>query len=246
MGDRSQIEWTDATWNPITGCTYVSEGCANCYAARLAATRLRHHPTRSGLVDSHGNWTGETRFNEEVLEQPLRWQRPRRIFVVAHGDIFHESVPDEWIDSIFAVIGLCPQHVFQVLTKRPYRMYSYIRFEPVYPHVHLGVSAEHQDAFDERAKILSRTPAAVRWLSLDPLLGPIRMPFPAAFDWVVVGGESGPNARPMKPAWARFLRDQCASHDVPFHFKQWGGRTAKAGGRLLDGEIHDAFPKAVR
>lgn len=202
MADGSLIEWTEATWNIITGCSVKSPGCTNCYAMRLAGTRLQHHPSREGLTTmtkAGPVWTGETRFNEQWLDQPLRWKRPRQIFVCAHGDLFHESVPDEWIDRVFAVMALCPQHTFQVLTKRSDRMRKYLSdpemhvrvaltdvnrkyqahsVETMYramplPNVWLGVSAEDQERADERIPDLLATPAAVRWVSAEPLLGPI-------------------------------------------------------------------------
>jgi protein gp37 len=257
MADGTHIEWTEATWNPITGCSVTSPGCTNCYAMKLAGTRLAHHESRAGLTqDSKAGpvWTGDVRFNEQWLDQPLRWTKPRMIFVCAHGDLFHEKVPDEWIDRVFAVMALCPQHTFQVLTKRSARMREYFReaagwrsriaellneLKPsplwngnVYqgwqnlhgrpdglPNVWLGVSVEDQQRADERIPDLLATPAAVRWISAEPLLGPVDLE--RRLDWVVVGGESGPGARPMHPDWARSLRDQCAA-SVPFFFKQWG------------------------
>ena len=208
MGDRSRIEWTDATWNPITGCSVVSPGCTNCYAMKLAGGRLQHTPSRAGLTapsTAGPVWNGQVRFNEPMLDQPLRWRRPRRIFVCAHGDLFHESVPDEWIDQVFVVMADCPEHTFQVLTKRPARMRSYFEarrsgdpwaeaadaianrqgvdthpsvLEPrdiPLPNVWLGVSAEDQPRADERIPLLLDTPAAVRFLSAEPLLGPINL-----------------------------------------------------------------------
>ena len=274
MADNSKIEWTDATWNPITGCSVVSPGCTNCYAMRLAGTRMKHHPSREGLTEPSKKgpvWNGQVRFNEDWLDQPLRWTRPRMVFVCAHGDLFHENIPDEWIDRVFAVMALAPQHTFQVLTKRADRMREYMtsidnndggrmdglrdamiegNAQALYasrtgedpsmwlavqlplPNVWLGVSAEDQQRFDERVEHLGATPAAVRWISAEPLLGhidtgnafddpPEGSPY-RKIDWVVAGGESGPNARPMHPDWARSLRDQCAAAGVPFHFKQNG------------------------
>lgn len=213
MADSSKIEWTDATWNPVTGCSVVSPGCTNCYAMKLAGTRLAHHPSRAGLtVDSKAGpvWNGQVRFNEQWLDQPLRWRRPRMVFVCAHGDLFHESVPDEWIDKVFAIMALAPQHTFQVLTKRAGRMRAYCQRPGIsealweagdvmacdmrlsenhpadcylragknaapwpLPNVWLGVSAEDQQRADERIPELLATPAAVRFASLEPLLGPV-------------------------------------------------------------------------
>ncbi|MCF1470574.1 phage Gp37/Gp68 family protein [Agrobacterium vitis] len=204
MADNTKIEWTDATWNPITGCSVVSPGCTNCYAMRLAGTRLQHHPSRAGLTtESKAGpaWNGVVRFNEEWLTQPLRWKKPRTIFVCAHGDLFDEGVPDEWIDQVFAVMARAPHHTFQVLTKRPERMRDYLRDQMVcsrigaqqrkidddttaytnigidapfpLPNVWLGVSVEDQRRADERIPILLETPAAIRWISAEPLLGPI-------------------------------------------------------------------------
>ncbi|MBB4185857.1 protein gp37 [Sinorhizobium terangae] len=212
MADGTKIEWTDATWNPITGCAVVSPGCTNCYAMKLAGTRLKNHESRKGLTkDTKAGpvWTGEVRFNREWLDQPLRWTKPRMIFVCAHGDLFAEGVPDEWIDQVFAVMALAPQHTFQVLTKRPERMREYARGMQIcaenypaefqrrwgnaaaeisgspcaagsiedrewpLPNVWLGVSVEDQKRADERIPLLLDTPAAVRWISAEPLLGPL-------------------------------------------------------------------------
>ncbi|WP_416358182.1 DUF5131 family protein [Aureimonas phyllosphaerae] len=276
MADGTKIEWTDATWNPITGCAVVSPGCTNCYAMKLAGTRLKHIPSRAGLTrDTKAGpvWTGEIRFNAEWLDQPLRWRRPRMIFVCAHGDLFAEGVTDEMLDHVFAVMALAPQHTFQVLTKRPERMRDYVRrsagriadtiirlrrgqgnahiggvplahiplgraWWPL-QNVWLGVSAEDQRRADERIPMLLDTLAAVRWVSAEPLLGPLdisdylmgheecgmvgqMISYRPPLDWVVVGGESGHGARPMHPDWARSLRDQCARDRIPFLFKQWG------------------------
>ena len=347
MSDGTKIEWTDATWNVVNGCSVVSPGCKRCYAMKQA----HRFPVRQGLTQRSAGgmvWIGEVRFNEAVLFHPLRWRRPRRIFVCAHGDLFHEKVPDEWIDRVFAVMALSPQHAFQVLTKRPKRMRDYCNDqatpERVYdlvcdmaltghanviliapgidemeapkgtrvrlgvwppPNVWLGVSVEDQQRADERIPVLLDTPAAVRWLSMEPLLGPVDLRRireggravgyldaltgcfsdpdagqheedegawvnvlgGATIDWIVLGGESGPGARPMHPDWARSIRDQCAAVGVPFLFKQWGewvgaplapldfrGPSAfldggfmarvgkRAAGRLLDGVQHDGYP----
>lgn len=210
MADKTHIEWTDATWNPITGCSVVSPGCTNCYAMRLAGTRLKHHESRAGLTtDTRAGpvWTGEVRFNEQWLDQPLRWKKPRMIFVCAHGDLFHKSVPDAWIDKVFAVMALAPQHTFQIPTKRSARMREYLTAQSYrtpslpdticeqmagladcdiriqgridygwpLPNVWLGVSVEDQKRADERIPDLLATPAAVRWISAEPLLGPVSL-----------------------------------------------------------------------
>lgn len=250
MSKKTEIEWTDATWNPITGCSVVSSGCKHCYAMKLAGTRLKHHYSRKGLTIDTKNgpvWTGEVRFNEQWLDQPLRWNKPHMIFVCAHGDLFHESVPDEWIDRILTVTAHAPQHIFQILTKRPERMrdvmqrWTDMNGRPQ-RNLWLGVSVENQETADERIPLLLQTPAAIRWISAEPLLGHVSFRWAVwhdysrresgfvhnhldgthGIDWVVVGGESGQNARPMRPDWARALRDQCAEANVPFFFKQWG------------------------
>lgn len=307
MADKTGIEWTDATWNPIVGCSIVSKGCTNCYAMKVAA-RMEHildatktytpdaphhyraltKPSKAGPV-----WTGRVNLApDKILTQPLRWTRPRRIFVNSMSDLFHESVPDEWIDKIFAVIALTPEHTYQILTKRPERMSDYIRkvefhescsikehlvhWSPPLPNVWLGVSVEDQRTADERIPYLLETPAAARFVSCEPLLEPVDLDnleppdtdghlsaltamtwqehydeawkntrptedeseedfldwfgiteitdkkMHPTLDWVIVGGESGKDARPMHPDWVRAIRDQCASAGVPFLFKQWG------------------------
>lgn len=299
MADKSAIEWTDATWNPIVGCSIDTTGCIHCYAMRMAG-RIEamgsavHYAGTTRKVNGNTVWTGKLALApEHILTQPLRWARPRRIFVNSMGDLFHEGVPDEWIDKVFAVMALSPQHTFQVLTKRARRMREYVRRLPnrddlvadqavtmthgdhrrhvmfavrnPLPNVWLGVSAERQQEADARIPELLATPAAIRFVSAEPLLGPIdfgaikRFPdigkefihslagrmwsdqsglpnpdpawaFPGqrfcdgdrGLDWIIAGGESGPDARPMHPDWPRAIRDQCAGAGVPFFFKQWG------------------------
>lgn len=295
MGDKSKIEWTDATWNPIRGCSVVSEGCRNCYAMNFAARfsgrdKIGDVLPYNGLAyrnESGAHWTGQVRLIEGHLKDPLRWKEPRRIFVNSMSDLFHESVPDEWIDHIFAVMALSPQHTFQILTKRPQRMLAYMRaltgdrvlktaFEsglltpniqyveayagvingdgwPL-PNVWLGVSVEDQKSANDRIPPLLQTPAAVRWVSAEPLLAPININrwlgcadpdhrhsgscalygADHRIRWVVVGGESGTNARPMHPNWARSIRDQCVGTEVSFFFKQWGKYLPV--GRVKDGD----------
>lgn len=202
MADKTHIEWTDATWNPITGCSVVSPGCTNCYAMKLAGTRLQHHPSRAGLTVASKSgpvWNGKVRLNREWLYQPLEWKKPRMVFVCAHGDLFHEDVPDEWILDIFTIMAIAKQHTFQVLTKRADRMREFLSrpeddlLEAIYtnwysfdggarevwswplPNVWLGVSVEDQKRADERIPALLNTPAAIRWVSAEPLLGPVRL-----------------------------------------------------------------------
>ncbi|MYE00095.1 MAG: phage Gp37/Gp68 family protein [Alphaproteobacteria bacterium] len=253
MADGSKIEWTDATWSPITGCSVLSPGCKFCYAMKLAGGRMKHHWSREGLTeDSKAGpvWNGEVRFNEAWLDQPLRWKRSRSIFVCAHSDLFHSNVPQSWIERVYAVMAAAPQHRFQVLTKRPlraqgfydygYLVQSYIAewagkmcedgdrvrdavLTAPWPldNIWIGVSVEDRKRLD-RIDQLREIPAAVRFLSLEPLLEDLGEIDLAGISWVIVGGESGPNARPMHPDWARSIRDQCQDAGVAFHFKQWG------------------------
>lgn len=261
MADNTKIEWTDATWNPITGCAIVSPGCTNCYAMKLAGTRLQHHGSRAGLTrDTKAGpvWTGEVRLNKSWLHQPSAWRRSRRIFVCAHGDLFAEKVPDDWILDVLTVIACNPQHQFQVLTKRAERMQDFMSrpdlLEDIYANwsgfsgsprevdswpllnLWMGVSAEDQKRADERLRHLRETPAKVRWVSAEPLLAMLDLSRHLdMLDWVVVGGESGHGARPMQPEWAESLRDQCAASGVPFLFKQWGSHkpTSDCNGRYM-------------
>lgn len=270
MADKTGIEWTDATWNPVTGCAKVSQGCKHCYAER-------EWPRMTKLVPAYaGRDFTDVRTHGDRLDQPIRWAKRRMIFVNSMSDLFHPAVPDDFIDSVFGVMWAClygrneqDGHIFQVLTKRADRMRDYFRtdrreawarsavhhgggidpdglwdqtmnYDGPHPRIWLGVSVEDQAAADERIPLLLDTPAAVRWISAEPLLGPVdllatpagdilcrcggcmEMTRDTRLDWVVVGGESGPKARPMHPQWARDLRDQCAAAGVPFLFKQWG------------------------
>lgn len=298
MGAKSSIEWTDATWNPVRGCSMAkgseTGGCLNCYAARLNARGLPGmvSPTTgkpfARILQSGPRWTGDVELIEKALLLPLKWRRPKRIFVNSLSDLFHEDLPDEAIDRVFAVMALCPQHTFQILTKRPERMRRYFSKErpgvvdevflkaakdgglpdswwgshvcfvqqdglqgwPL-PNVWLGVSIENQATADMRIPLLLQTPSTKRFVSYEPALGPVDLEYPETLypngapmccsgqdcgclgkptepplihgiDWVIVGGESGPQARPMRPEWARTVRDQCVSANVLFFFKQWG------------------------
>jgi protein gp37 len=218
MADKSSIEWTDATWNFVTGCKHISPGCDNCYADALSR-RLQ----AMGVARYRNAF--ELTIHEDLLDLPRRWRDPRRIFVNSMSDLFHNDVP---------------RHTYQILTKRADRLRHVGRGLAWPPNVWVGVSIENQ-TYAFRANRLREVPAAVRFLSVEPLLGPVTLDLDG-IHWVIVGGESGPHARPMDRAWARSVRDQCRSAGVAFFFKQWGGRTPKAGGRLLDGRTWDQFP----
>lgn len=240
MGDKSRIEWTEATWNPVTGCTQVSPGCAHCYA-KTFAERFRGVP---GHPYEHGF---DLQLRPERLRQPLDWTRSRLIFVNSMSDLFHEQVPEDFIRSVFDVMAQASQHNFQVLTKRAERLGELAPRLRWPQNVWMGVSVENQRwAF--RADYLRRVPAAVRFLSCEPLLGPLRLSLDR-IDWVIVGGESGYRARPMRLDWATSLRDQCLHAGMPFFFKQWGAhdeegirRGKKASGRELEGRTWDSYP----
>jgi three-Cys-motif partner protein len=234
MGDKSAIEWTDATWNPVTGCTKVSPGCKHCYAERLA-TRLQSlgNPRyRNGF---------DVTLHPDQLTLPLRWRQPRRIFVNSMSDLFHESVPEEFIQQVFEVMVKAPWHIFQILTKRAQRLADLAPRVPWPPNVWQGVSVENAH-YTWRIDHLRKVPAIVRFLSIEPLLGPIKTLPLESIHWVIVGGESGPQHRPVDPAWVRGIRDQCVAAGIPFFFKQWGGLTAKSRGRLLDGREWSEVP----
>ncbi|HZS72418.1 MAG TPA: phage Gp37/Gp68 family protein [Candidatus Acidoferrum sp.] len=242
MADGTAIEWTDATWNPVTGCTKISRGCDNCYAERFAE-RFRGvvgHPFSTGF---------DLTLRPERLEQPLGWRRPRRIFVNSMSDIFHKDIPTSFVDKVFETMERASWHTFQVLTKRSSVMRDYLcdRYgrDKGPAHIWCGVSVEDGRA---RSRIghLRSTPAGVRFLSIEPLLGPIKEVELTGIDWVIAGGESGPGARPVKPEWVRDLRDQCIGQGVAFFFKQWGGVRPKSGGRLLDGVEWNGFPEGQR
>ena len=224
MGVHTGIEWTDATWNPITGCTKISPGCKNCYAERLAL-RLRAMGSpryRSGF---------ETTLQPDQVDLPLRWRRPRRVFVNSMSDLFHEVVPDDYIQRVFEVMVAAHWHVFQVLTKRSARLASLAPRLPWPPNVWQGVSVESA-RYVRRIDDLRLVPAAVGFLSVEPLLAPISALPLDGIHWVIVGGKSGPRRRAVSPDWIRSIRDQCISAGVPFFFKQWGGRTPKSEGKL--------------
>jgi protein gp37 len=281
MSQDSAIEWTEVTWNPVTGCDRVSPGCDHCYAATLAKRlkamgNLRYQ--NDGSRKTSGPGFGVT-LHPDKLDEPLKWRRSRTVFVNSMSDLFHADVPDDFIADVFAVMALAPQHTFQVLTKRPRRMqhllsspwwHEFIQDRAVdatandrepeprlpnlpLPNVWLGVSVENQEWANKRIPLLISTPAHVRFLSCEPLIEPVDLgPFmnddfmggdlEDFIQWVIVGGESGPGARPMNPDWAHLLRDQCVANGIAFFFKQWGGRTPKAGGRELGSRTWDEMP----
>lgn len=240
MADRSSIEWTEATWNPITGCTKVSAGCAHCYAETFAE-RFRGvagHPYERGF---------DLQLRPERLQQPLAWKEPRLIFVNSMSDLFHEDVPDSYVRDVFDIMVSASQHTFQILTKRSQRLAELAPRLPWPANVWMGVSVENQ-RWTTRIDDLRLVPAKVRFLSCEPLLGPLTLKL-GGIQWVIVGGESGPGARPMKPEWARDIRRQCDQAGVPFFFKQWGAHDEvglrvgkKRAGRLLDGRTWNGLP----
>jgi len=242
MSDHSAIEWTDATWNPIRGCTKISPGCTHCYAETFAE-RFRGvpgHPYEQGF---------DLRVVPEKLADPLRWRTPKMVFVNSMSDLFHMDVPDAYVAAVVRVMELANWHTYQVLTKRSERLRDLLQTRLAHaagmPHVWWGVSVEDRKHGLPRVDHLRAAPARVRFLSVEPLLeelGPVNL---EGIHWVIAGGESGHGARPMDPAWVRLLRDQCAAARVPFFFKQWGGVRKGKAGRELDGQTYDQFPERV-
>lgn len=262
MSNKTKIEWCDATWSPVVGCSPVSRGCDNCCAARVVH-RLASHPKigqqYAGLVDN-GRWVGKVRCFADKLSEPLRWRKPRRIFVCPMGDLFHEDVSIDYIAAVFSVMAVCPQHTFVVLTKQPWHMLRVLRHWEddgltlrdghgcCLPNVWLGVSVDDQKTADERLVYLRDTPAAKRVVSYEPAIGPWNPVRTYAgnmnintldwVDWVICGGESGPNARPLHPDWAFSVLDQCREAGVPFWFKQWGEWATAACG-VVEGRLDE-------
>jgi protein gp37 len=242
MAEHSTIEWTDATWNPVRGCTKISPGCKHCYA-EVFAERFRGvpgHPYEQGF---------DLRLVPEKLAEPLRWQTPKMIFVNSMSDLFHEGVPDEYIEAVATVMVRAKWHTYQILTKRSARMASLLRgrlrFAASAPHIWWGVSVENKEYGLPRLRDLQKSRAAVRFLSIEPLLeglGPLKL---NGIHWVIVGGESGPGARPLEKEWVTSIRDQCNDAGVPFFFKQWGGVQKKRAGRALNGQTYDGFPVRI-
>lgn len=271
MGDKTNISWTDATWTTLTGCDHVSPGCENCYSAGLTATRLAHLPQYAGLadwVDGRGRFNGTIRLLPERLDRPLRWTRPRKIFVNSMSDTFHKDVPDKYIADMFDIMLRASQHTFQVLTKRPQRMAQLLRrFRTIdgeswyvstdepgpsglcdqmeFPNVWLGSSVEN-DTYTFRADHVRRTPAAVRFLSLEPLLGPVPSLDLTGIDWAIVGGESGRNARPMEEDWVREIAAKCAESGTALWVKQMGAVWADRNGVKAPAHTMSEFPADLR
>jgi protein gp37 len=248
MGSSSEIEWTDATWNPVAGCKVLSAGCTNCYAMRMAARlEAMGQEKYSGLTRKSGGrfvWTGKVRLDEGSLWLPYKWSKGRRVFVNSMSDLFHDKVPIEFIQAIFKVMIETPHHTYQVLTKRADRMLELSDRLDWPPNAWMGVSVESEEVV-WRIDRLRRTGAHVKFLSCEPLIGPIRKLDLRGIDWVIAGGESGPRARPMEADWVRSIRDKCVRMSVPFHFKQWGGPVKSKTGRILDGRTWDQTPQLV-
>lgn len=246
MGDKSGIEWTEATWNPTTGCDRTSPGCDNCYALTLAK-RLKAMGQAKYQRDGDPRTSGpgfDLTLHPAALALPKSWDAPRTIFVNSMSDLFHPKVPLDYIRQVFDVIGETPQHTYQVLTKRSKRLTQTANCLEWPPNLWMGVSVE-DSRYSFRINHLQTVPAAVRFLSCEPLLGPLDDLELEGIQWVIAGGESGGNARPMDPDWVRSIRDQCLDAGVAFFFKQWGGRTPKAHGRELDGAMHDEMPQVA-
>ncbi len=248
MSEKSNIQWTDATWNPVVGCSKMSAGCDNCYAEKMAHRLACNSATQAtySFVSSFGKWNGLCILDEKALQKPLSWKKPRRVFVNSMGDLFHNGVPYGWVEQVMAVMALCPQHTFMVLTKRPERMQEYFKsargvgYKPL-SNLWLGVSVEDQESAHDRIPALVLTPAVKRFISIEPLLAPVSLRWIGGdflrdpvtgksteydalkkIDWVIVGGENGAGARDIFPAWVRSIRDQAEANNIPFFFKGWG------------------------
>jgi protein gp37 len=246
MADRSAIEWTESTWNPTTGCDRVSAGCDNCYALALAA-RLQAMGSAKYQLDGDPRTSGPgfgLTMHQAALNVPRQWRAPRMIFVNSMSDLFHAKVPLDFVRDVFAVIADTPRHTYQMLTKRARRLRRVADRLDWPPNLWMGVSVENDLVLD-RVDDLRYVPAPVRFLSCEPLLGPLDALDLTGIHWVIAGGESGRDARPVDPEWVRSVRDSCTDLDVPFFFKQWGGRTAKSGGRELDGRTWSEYPSQL-
>ena len=239
MAERSLIEWTESSWNPVTGCSKISDGCKNCYAQRLAL-RLK----KMGVKKYRNGF--KVMLHTDALDEPLRWKNSRMIFVCSMSDLFHEDVPDYFIKEVFRVMNKATMHTFQVLTKRAERLAKFADKVEWSKNIWAGVTVE-SEKYLYRIDYLKKVPAVVKFLSMEPLLGPVPRLREVidGINWVIVGGESGPNARPMKAEWVREIRDICKEFQVPFFFKQWGGVNKKKTGRLLDGKEYNEIPQLI-
>jgi protein gp37 len=244
MADSS-IEWTDSTWNPVAGCTVITAGCTNCYAMRMAARLAAMGQLKyRALTRKSGQryvWTGKIRCDEKALDIPRTWSKPRRIFVNSMSDLFHEDVPVLFIRKVWQVMQETPRHTYQILTKRPERMLKVACDLPLLPNAWLGTSVEDNRVLD-RIDALRQVPAAIRFISFEPLIGSVAAADLTGIHWVIVGGESGPRARPMASEWVDEIEAMCRAADIAFFFKQWGGKNKKRAGRLLKGETVEQMP----
>jgi len=239
MGDKSQIQWTDATWNPSTGCSKVSPGCKNCYAERLASRlqKMGNPKYTEGFAFT---------IHQSALELPLGWTQPRKIFVNSMSDLFHELMPRDFLVDCFEVMEKADWHIYQILTKRPDKLLEFVEdYGSIPDHIWLGTSVE-LSMYKSRMETLKSVPVKVRFISFEPLLGSLGELELDGISWAIVGGESGPNHRPIDPNWVREIREQCVRQGVAFFFKQWGGRLAKSGGRLLDGREWNEYPSQIK
>lgn len=254
MAQMSSIEWTNSTWNPVVGCSLVSTGCKYCYAERMAkrlvaiARSAESRGTAPGraanylpVINARGRWNGKIFLDYEAIEDPLRWKSARTIFVNSMSDLFHEHVPFDFIQRVFDVMNRCEQHTFQILTKRPHMAAEYSPRLTWGANIWMGTSVEDRTVV-RRIDHLCDTGALIKFLSVEPLLGPIPQLPLSGIDWVIVGGESGAGARPMNATWVRQIRDRCLAHGIPFFFKQWGGVNKRETGRVLDGRTWDEMP----
>lgn len=247
MAGLSDIEWTDATWNPISGCAILSPGCTNCYAMRMAARlQAMEHAAYEGTTRKSGGrpvWTSVLHLNEASLEIPLGWRKPRKIFVNSMSDLFQDGVPDDFVGRVWSTMERAHWHIFQILTKRPENMLRIVvqNSLAVLPNVWLGTSVENA-AYTKRIPVLREVPASIRFVSFEPLLGTVGRPNLKGIHWAIVGGESGPRARPMEPEWIEEIRTQCRKSGTVFFFKQWGGKNKKVAGRMYRGRTWDDYP----
>lgn len=245
---ETSIEWTDATWNPVAGCTIVTAGCTNCYAmrmaARLEAMGVDKYAGTTRKSGGRAKWTGKIALDYAALNAPATWAKPRRVFVNSMSDLFHEDVPEDFIREVWLAMAATPRHTYQILTKRPDRMAEVVSCLPVLPNVWLGTSVEDSRVLG-RIEELRHTPAAVRFISFEPLIGTVADADLRDIHWAIVGGESGPQARDIDPAWVDEIEAICRRDRAAFFFKQWGGRNKKAAGRVLRGRTYDEMPRSA-